>query len=236
MTWPTIEYVFDTDTFWLPSNNRDVWIQIWDAWHGGQVLEGASAFNASNMLFYPVGISLDYHPYNLSHMVLLALLQSWMPVSNAYNLIYLAIILATTASGYYFLLYLLRDKWLALFGAVIFGFSQHVVAHPHHPELNLLVTMPLSLYALNRGVLEGQLEVVSYLRSSGRNHRLYRRVPFRLSHTDHRNTCCLLRPIQMAYCRVLDRAASNPRLCSANKRLACLPNDTKRRRATASTK
>ena len=155
MTWPTIVHVFDTDTFWLPSSNRDVWIEIWDAWHGRKVLDGLSAFNASNMLFYPVGISLDYHPYNLIHMVLLALFQSWMPVPNAYNLIYLAIILATTASGYFFLLFLLRDKWLALFGAVIFGFSQHVVAHPHNPGQNLLVTMPLSLYALHRGVLEG---------------------------------------------------------------------------------
>ena len=154
MTWPTIVHVFDTGTFWLPSSNRDVWIEIWDAWHGRKVLDGASAFNASNMLFYPVGISLDYHPYNLIHMVLLALFQFWMPVSNAYNLIFLAIILGTTAAGYYFLLFLLRDKWLALFGAVIFGFSQHMVGHPHNPAMNLLVTVPLSLYALHRGVEE----------------------------------------------------------------------------------
>lgn len=28
MTWPTAVYVFDADTFWLPSYNRDVWIKF----------------------------------------------------------------------------------------------------------------------------------------------------------------------------------------------------------------
>ena len=154
MTWPTIVYVFDTDTFWLPTQGYDVWLRFWDAWRGSQVLSGTAVFNASDMLFYPVGISLEFHPYNVFHTLLFALLQSWMPISSAYNLIFLIIILATSASGYFFLNYLLNDKWLALLGAVIFGFSQHVVGHPNHPDVNLLVTVPLSLYALHRGVLE----------------------------------------------------------------------------------
>ena len=154
MTWPTIVYVFDADMFWLPTQGYDVWMRFWDAWRGSQVLSGTAVFNASDMLFYPVGISLEFHPYNVFHTLLFALLQSWMPISNAYNLIFLIIILATSASGYFFLNYLLNDKWLALLGAVIFGFSQHVVLHPNHPDVNLLVTVPLSLYALHRGVLE----------------------------------------------------------------------------------
>ena len=40
MTWPTIVYVFDTDTVWLPSASNDVFFKIWDVWYGRQVLEG----------------------------------------------------------------------------------------------------------------------------------------------------------------------------------------------------
>ena len=28
MTWPTIVYVFDTETFWLPSDSRDIYMNI----------------------------------------------------------------------------------------------------------------------------------------------------------------------------------------------------------------
>ena len=36
MTWPTIVYVFDTETFWLPTDGRDIYMKFWDAWYGAQ--------------------------------------------------------------------------------------------------------------------------------------------------------------------------------------------------------
>ena len=154
MTWPTIVYVFDTETFWLPTDGRDVWMKFWDAWHGRSILAGETDFYFTDMLFYPVGMSLDYHPANVFHITLLAKFQSIMGTSNAFNLIYLLIILATTLSAYVYLIYLFEHRWLALFGAIVFGFSQHVVGHPNHPDVNLLITFPLSLYALQRGIEE----------------------------------------------------------------------------------
>ena len=154
MTWPTIVYVFDTETFWLPTDGRDVWIEIWDAWHGRLFLAGETTLNRTSMLFYPNGMSLDYHPYNMVHMILLAMLQSVLETSNAFNLIYLFVILSSAVSAYVYLIYLFEDRNLALFGAIVFGFSQHIVGHPSHPGLNLLFTLPLSLYALHRGAKE----------------------------------------------------------------------------------
>ncbi len=153
MTWPTIVYVFDTETFWLPTSGRDVWIKYWDAWHARSILAGGeSDFYFTNVLFYPIGLSLAYHPTNVFHVSLFAIFQSIMGSSNAFNLVYLMIILATTLSAYVYLRYLFEQRWLALFGAVVFGFSQHVVGHANHPDVNLLITLPLTLYAFQRGI------------------------------------------------------------------------------------
>lgn len=158
MTWPTFHYVFDTNVFWLPTGNRDIFMKFWNGWHGMRVFRGLSAFNSTDALFYPVGMSLNYHPHNVFHMILLASLRSLISVSNAYSLIYLFFIFVTALSGYFFLLYLLKDKWLALFGAVVFGLSQHVISHSHQPDINLLVTIPLALYAFHRGIAQARVK------------------------------------------------------------------------------
>ena len=60
MTFPTIEYVFNTEVFWLPTENLDVWLRFWDAWYGKQLLRGQAEFFFTDMLFYPHGLSLDF--------------------------------------------------------------------------------------------------------------------------------------------------------------------------------
>ncbi len=158
MTWPTIVYVFDTETFWLPTNGRDVYSNIWDAWHGRSVFAGEALPYFTDMLFYPNGLSLVYNPNNLIQRTLLWTFQFIMGTSNAFNLIYLLTVLTTAVSAYIYINYLIKDRWLALFGAVVFGFSQHVVGHPDHPMLNMLTTIPLSLYFLQRGIDEHNLK------------------------------------------------------------------------------
>ena len=135
MTWPTIVYVFDTETFWLPSDSRDMWKYIWDAWHSSSVLAGKASPYFTDMLFYPIGMSLVYHADNIIYRILQGMLHSIMEMSNAVNLVYLLIVFSTTLAGYVYLKYQFKNRWVALFGAVVFGFSQHVVGHPSHPVL-----------------------------------------------------------------------------------------------------
>ena len=161
MTWPTVVHVFDSEVFWLPTNNWDAFSRIWEVWHLERTIGALTSHNLTGMLFYPVGMSLDFYPYNLAHSLLFALFKLANPVSNAFNLTYLTIIIMSVFSGYIFLNYLFGDRWLALFGAVIFGFSQHVVGHAHHPELGLIATLPLALYALHRGILQVSLKWMS---------------------------------------------------------------------------
>ncbi|MCY4071853.1 MAG: hypothetical protein OXG60_11195 [Chloroflexi bacterium] len=151
MTWPTIVYVFDTETFWLPTDNRDVWMNIWNAWYGARTIGGGGDLYFTNSLFHPLGVSLVFHNFCLPHMLVFGILQSLVPVSNAYNLTYLLIILANALSAYVYALYLLQDRWLALLGAVVFGFHTYVISHSNQPDLGLIATVPLAIYLWHRG-------------------------------------------------------------------------------------
>ena len=154
MTYPTIVYVFNTDVFWLPIDSGDIWIEFWSAWYGKLVLAGEADPLFTKLSFYPQGLSLTYHYFNISHMFVFGALQTILPASNAYNLTYLLIIISTTLSAYMYLHYIFDDNWIPLFGAVVVGFSGYVAGRPMHPGVAFLATVPLSLYFLHRGFAE----------------------------------------------------------------------------------
>lgn len=158
MTWPTIVYVFNSETFAVPTRNTDVWQKLWDVWHGAQFLAGRTSFYHSNAMFYPSGVSLAYENFSLPHMLAVALLGALLPTSSAFNLTYLFIVFAVALSGYVYLHYLFRDRWLATMGAVVFGLSQHVTAHGAHPDVNLIVSFPLATYCFQRAMTEARLK------------------------------------------------------------------------------
>ena len=155
MTFPTIVYVFRTDVFWLPTgSSRDVYIHIWDTWYGNQVLTGQALPFFTNLIFYPKGVSLAYHPLFYLHSIVVYALHVLLPISNAYSVAYLLMIVSSTFASYVYILWLFEDKWLALFGAIMFGFCSHVYATPHWPEISWIAPFPLAIYCLHRGVLE----------------------------------------------------------------------------------
>ena len=154
MTFPTIVYVFNTEVFWLPIDSGDIWIEFWSAWYGKLILAGEADPLFTQLSFYPQGLSLAYHKFSLSHMLVFGALQAILPASNAYNLTYLLIIFTTSSAAYLYLLYILKDKWIALFGAVLIGLSGYVFGRPMHPGESFLATVPLSLYYLHRGFAE----------------------------------------------------------------------------------
>ena len=159
-TWPTFALVFDTDRAVFPTTHGDVRQKLWDVWHLGQFLAGETSFYFSDVMFYPIGVSLAYESFSLPHMLSVALLSAILPVSNAYTITYLLIVFAVAASAYIYLHYLLRDRWLATLGATIFGLCQFVTAHAAHPAVNIIVSFPLSAYFFQRGIKE---ERVRYL-------------------------------------------------------------------------
>ena len=155
VTFPIIAYVFRTDVFWLPSgDSRDIYISLWDTWYGNLVVQGQADRYFTDLIFYPEGVSLASHPLFSPQIILVNLLNGVLPLSNAFILSYLVLIWFTSVAAYVYLLYLFNDKWLALFGAVVFGFSSHVLSHFNHPHFMFLSTLPSCLYFFHRGVAE----------------------------------------------------------------------------------
>ena len=161
MTYPTIIYVFNTEVFWLPIDSGDIWIEFWNAWYGKRILAGEASPAFTDLSFYPHGLSLAYHYFSIFHMLCFGALQALLPASNAFNLTYLLITIATTIAAYVYLQYIFKDKWTALFGAVVVGFSGYVVGRPMHPGVAFLATVPLSCYFLHRGLAEARWRFIA---------------------------------------------------------------------------
>ena len=161
MTYPTIVHVFDWGSVWVPARNYDIWIEFWDGWYGSAFLRGQADLAHTNLSFYPEGVSLAFHQFSYPHMLALGALMAVMPASNAYCLLYLLIIFACAASAYVYISWLFKDRWLGLPGAVIFGFSQHVMGHAQHPGEAAIYTLPLALYFLQRGLNEDRPKLVA---------------------------------------------------------------------------
>lgn len=150
MTWPTLVHVFDAGGFWLPSDDLDLGMKVWDAAHARLVLAGQADLYFTDQLFWPKGLSLAFHSFSLPHMLLMLGAQLLLPTTNAFNLCFMLIILLNAAACYIYMRYLFRDKWLAMFGSVIFGLSVFVMEHPVHPDLNIVAPIPLVMYCIQR--------------------------------------------------------------------------------------
>ena len=155
MTFPTIAHVLRTDVFWLPEkSNLDVYIKLWDIWYGNLILSGQADRLHTDVIFYPEGTSLAYHSQFFLHSMVVNALHALMPISNAYSLTFMLIIFTSALGAYLYLLWLFKQKWVALFGAVVFGFSPQVIAYPAWPAIAWTALMPVTMYCVHRGINE----------------------------------------------------------------------------------
>ena len=148
-----VDLVLDVDTAHRPPGDGDALMKFWDVWYGKSLLMSGVDFFHTDLLFYPQGLSLAYHNFSLPNMLLFGGLQAALPPVNAFVLTYLITVFSNALASYILLLRLFRNKWIALAGAAIFGFSPYFVPHIHHPDTITIATIPLALYALHRGVV-----------------------------------------------------------------------------------
>ena len=154
-TYPTIVYVFNTDVFWHPGGSSlDTYIEFWDIWYGKMILTGQADRFYTDLMYYPEGLSLATHPIVIPFIIVVNALNILLPVSNAYSLAVLLMIFICALSAYPYLLWLFKNKWIALFGAVVFGFSPHVTGHLNQPGIASIASIPLALYCIHRGINE----------------------------------------------------------------------------------
>ena len=161
MTFPTIIYIFKTDVFWLPAGqSHDVYLRFWDIWYGKLIATGQADRFYTDLIYYPGGVSLAYHPLFFLHSIVVSALHLLMPISNAYSLTYLLIIYSSALAAYLYLHWLFKDKWLALFGAVLYGFCPQVTGYPNWPTLAWLAPTPLIIYCVHRGIKEKRANLI----------------------------------------------------------------------------
>ncbi|MCY3779973.1 MAG: hypothetical protein OXG78_06670, partial [Chloroflexi bacterium] len=161
MTFPTIVYVFRTDVFWLPAKHCcDAFIYFWNVWYLKQVFAGQADLLYTNTIFYPEGVSLTYTPLVLPHGITVNALQLFLPLSNAYSLTYLLIIFSSACAAYIYLHWLFKNRWLALFGAVIFGFCPQILISTSWPNIAWLAPVPLIFYGVHRGISEKRANLI----------------------------------------------------------------------------
>ncbi len=166
LTFPTIAHVFRTDVFWLPvgpnsGESHDLYVHLWDIWYGKQILTGQADLFYTDLIFYPEGVSLVNHPQFLPLSVFVNLLLAVMPLSNAYCLSFLLIIISSALAAYVYLHWLFQDKWLALLGAIVFGLSPQVVGYPYWPSVAWIAPIALALYCFHRGICEKRAGLIA---------------------------------------------------------------------------
>ena len=127
-------------------------MKFWDVWYGKSLLAGNAYFYFTDLLFHPVGLSLDFHNFSLPHMVVAGALQGIINADDAHSLTYMMIILVNTCSCYVVLLAWFRNKWVALAGAIAFGLHPYIIGHAQHPDVTLVACIPLALHTLLRGI------------------------------------------------------------------------------------
>lgn len=149
--------------FWLPTSyGNDVYIKFWDIWYGKLILTGQADPWFTELINYPTGVSLAYHPLFYLHSFVVNILQGFMPLANAYSLTYLLIIFSSALAAYVYVQYLFQDKWIAFFGAVIFGLGPHTIALTTWPEIAWIAPIPIMMYCLHRGVRERRVAMFAF--------------------------------------------------------------------------
>ena len=77
-----------------------------------------------------------------------------MPADSAYNLLFLLMLCFNAFCAYPLIHYLINDKWIALFGAVVVGVSVPFLGSSTIPDHIMIGTTPLTIYFFLRQVSE----------------------------------------------------------------------------------
>ena len=156
MTWPVVPKLFNGEEFWLHNYNPDAFLRIWDSWHVGQVLAGQAELWHTVDMFHPRGASLVVQSFSFPHALLMLALRQVMPTDSAANLLFLLMLCFNGFSAYVLIRHVLKDKWVALFGAVVAILAINFGHNNTVPDLICIGTLPLTLYFFHRAFFENR--------------------------------------------------------------------------------
>ncbi len=149
MTWPLAVQL----TTHVPAGvGGDVWVHQWTLWWLKRcITQGLNPFY-TDLLFYPVGVSLTSHNIAWFNFALWLPLQAILGNYQAYGLMYISLF-ALNGFG----MYLLAREWTgspaaAFVGGLVYGFWPYVLSQSGHPNMIVALWLPLALLFLRRTI------------------------------------------------------------------------------------
>jgi hypothetical protein len=149
MTWPLAARL----TTHIPAGvGGDVWVHQWTLWWLKTcVTQGLDPFH-TDLLFYPVGVSLTSHNIAWVNFALWLPLQAVFGNHAAYGLMYIGLFALNGLA-----MYLLTREWTgspaaAFVGGLVYGFWPYVLSQSGHPNTIVILWLPLALLFLRRTI------------------------------------------------------------------------------------
>jgi hypothetical protein len=149
MTWPLAARL----TTHVPAGvGGDVWVHQWTLWWLKRcVTRGLNPFY-TDLLYYPVGVSLTSHNIAWFNFALWLPLQAIFGSYQAYGLMYISLF---ALNG--FAMYLLTREWTgspaaAFVGGLVYGSWPYVLSQSGHPNMIVILWLPLALLFLRRTI------------------------------------------------------------------------------------
>jgi hypothetical protein len=152
MTWPAIVRL----NTHLAGGRQDTLVHQWTfCWAGQSVLTGLNPFE-TDLLFYPVGVSLASHNIDWLNIALWLPLQSVVGRYAGYSILFISIF---ALNG--FAMYLLARDWIgspraAFVAGLIYGFWPYTMSHTDHPNMIFICWVPLALLYVRRTLNHGR--------------------------------------------------------------------------------
>jgi hypothetical protein len=147
MTWPLAARL----TTHVPAGaGGDVWVHQWTLWWlKSCVTRGLNPFY-TDLLYYPVGVSLTSHNIAWFNFALWLPLQAIFGNYQAYGSMYISLF---ALNG--FAMYLLAREWTgspsaAFVGGLVYGFWPYVLSQSGHPNMIVILWLPLAVLYLRR--------------------------------------------------------------------------------------
>lgn len=146
LTWPTAVQLGSH----IPGQLGDAYVHLWTfEWLKNALLSGQNLFE-TNLIFYPVGVSLLNHNIAWINFALWLPLQALFGSEAGYSLAFMLIFPLNGVALYLLVREVIRQETAAFIGGLVGAFWPYNLSHYDHPNLILIAWLPLALLYLLR--------------------------------------------------------------------------------------
>jgi len=154
MTYPL---VLNLGTNWTPTQDSDVFMQLWDINWLSNFSSNQSLFYTYD-LFYPNGLDLSFHSISWTTAGFSTIIAPFIGIISAYNITILWAIFSTAYAAYLFILSLLPSRSAAWLGGLVYSFiPTHILHSNPHPTLAHLAFIPLITLLMSRALRKNEV-------------------------------------------------------------------------------